>query len=88
MLRIMFEPDGWEDYECWQNEDRKTLKKVNQLIKSMRWTPFEGPGEPEPLSGPLKGYWSRRINKKDRIVYRVVEDRLEIIQCRLHYDDK
>ena len=88
MLRVMFEPDGWEDYEYWQNEDRKTLKKVNQLIKSMRRSPFEGTGKPEPLSGPLNGYWSRRINKKDRIVYRVVEDRLEIIQCRLHYDDK
>lgn len=88
-MRIAFTPDGWEDYLYCHGQDRKTLARINELIRDMRRHPFEGIGKPEPLKGTLKGMWSRRITQEHRIAYAVVgtgEDQtLVILQCRYHY---
>lgn len=88
-MKIVFSDDGWEDYQHWVDNDLKTLKRLNILIEECRRDPFRGIGKPEPLRESLKGWWSRRINGEDRLVYRVAgqgnDQRLEIIQCRLHY---
>ncbi|HJA73442.1 MAG TPA: Txe/YoeB family addiction module toxin [Candidatus Limosilactobacillus faecipullorum] len=86
-LNVSFAGHGWEDYQWWQTNNKAGLKRVNKLINDTMRSPFRGIGEPEPLSGELSGYYSRRINKKDRIVYRVFADRIEIIQLRFHYSD-
>ncbi|MDW3686104.1 Txe/YoeB family addiction module toxin [Cupriavidus sp. CV2] len=83
--RVLFTPDAWEDYLYWQGQDRKTLKRINQLIKDAQRTPFEGIGKPEPLVGNLTGFWSRRIDDTNRLVYDVIEDRINIVACRYHY---
>ncbi|GAB7550479.1 Txe/YoeB family addiction module toxin [Cupriavidus sp. CuC1] len=82
---VLFTPDAWEDYLYWQGQDRKTLKRINQLIKDAQRTPFEGIGKPEPLVGNLTGFWSRRIDDTNRLVYDVIEDRINIVACRYHY---
>ena len=79
---------AWEEYIEWQTEDRKTLKKLNNLIKDIDRSPFEGIGKPEPLKHDLAGWWSRRIDDANRIVYRVKDGKLEIMACKGHYDDK
>lgn len=76
---------AWGDYEYWQSQDRKTLKKINNLIKAARRMPEEGA---EPLKRDLSGYFSRHINKKDILVYTYDDDSITIIQCRFHYSDK
>ena len=75
----------WDDYLYWQETDRKILKKINELIKEIDRTPFTGSGKPEPLKHALEGYWSRRINREHRLVYKVTNQELLIIQCRYHY---
>jgi len=77
--------EGWEDYLYWQQVDKKTIKKINELIKAIQRTPFEGIGKPEALKENLSGWWSRRINLEDRLVYKVENDTLIILQCRKHY---
>ena len=84
-MKIIFLSTGWEDYLFWQQYDRKTLEKINELIKESIRTPFEGTGKPEPLKHDLSGWWSRRINLEHRLVYRVEDDSLYILQCRYHY---
>ena len=79
---------GWEDYLYWQTEDRKTLRKINTLLKDIERNGNEGIGKPEPLTGDLSGFWSRRINQKDRLIYALEMDQLIIIACRYHYDDR
>ena len=79
---------GWEDYLYWQTEDRKTLRKINTLLKDIERNGNEGIGKPEPLTGDLSGFWSRRINQKDRLIYALEMDQIIIITCRYHYDDK
>ena len=81
---------AWEEYVWWQEQDRKTLRKINKLITDIeRNGEAEGIGKPEPLKENLSGYWSRHINEKDRLIYRINEDdELEIAQCRAHYEDK
>ncbi len=86
MLAIHFVPDAWESYVWWQSQDKKTLKRINTLIQAAARTPFEGLGKPEPLVGNLSGYWSRRIDEVNRLVYRATEAELVIISCRFHYD--
>ncbi len=81
----MFAENAWQDYLYWQTQDKKTLKKINELIAEIQRTPFEGRGKPEPLKHALSGYWSRRIDQEHRIVYRVVNDDLWIAQLRHHY---
>ncbi|MFY7890202.1 MAG: Txe/YoeB family addiction module toxin [Spirosomataceae bacterium] len=86
-MRLVFLDGAWEDYLFWQQTDKAMLKKINSLIKEIQRTPFEGSGKPEPLRYNLSGWWSRRINLEHRLVYRVDDDELVILQCRLHYDD-
>ena len=78
---------GWEDYLYWQTEDRKTLRKINTLLKDIERNGNEGIGKPEPLTGDLSGLWSRRINQKDRLIYALEMDQIIIIACQYHYDD-
>lgn len=84
-MKIVFLPDAWEDYLYWQKNDKAFLLKINQLIKEIRRTPFRGVGKPEPLKENLSGFWSRRINHEHRLVYKVENDSVVIIQCRYHY---
>lgn len=76
---------AWQDYLYWQQQDKKTLKRINKLIKNTLVTPFEGIGKPEPLKENLSGYWSRRIDESNRLVYRVDDKYIKIISCRYHY---
>lgn len=86
---ISFTMRGLNDYIFWQTEDKRTLKKINQLIKDIIRNGYTGIGNPEPLKGNLSGYWSREIDEKNRIIYRLKEnDDVEIIQCKGHYSDK
>ncbi len=78
---------GWEDYLYWQTKDRKTLRKINTLLKDIERNGYDGIGKPEPLTGDLSGFWSRRINQKDRLIYALEMDQIIIIACRYHYDD-
>lgn len=81
--------DAWDDYLYWQGQDKKTLKRINKIIIDIeRNGQSKGIGKPEPLVDNLSGWWSRRIDDKNRIVYRIRDDRLEIIQCGSHYRDK
>jgi toxin YoeB len=85
---IAFQGRGWEDYLYWQNQDKRTMNQVNRLIRDIQRNGYEGIGKPEPLRGDLKGWWSRRIDDTNRLIYRLHDDRIEITQCRGHYDDK
>ncbi len=78
---------AWNDYVEWQNQDKKTLKKINRLLQNIDRNGYKCTGKPEPLSGDLAGYWSVRIDEKNRIVFRIVEEIIEIIQCGTHYGD-
>ncbi len=82
---IAFDPNGWEDYVHWQTQDRKILKRVNQLIADALHDPFAGIGMPEPLRHILSGAWSRRIDETNRLVYYVTNDHIVILQTREHY---
>ena len=86
MRAIRFVPDAWEAYLYWQDQDKKTLKRINLLITSTARDPFAGIGKPEPLRGELTGYWSRRIDEANRLVYRATDSELVIVACRFHYD--
>lgn len=83
-----WDDDAWEDYLYWQSQDKKTLKRINQLLQDIDRHGYDGIGKPEPLKGNLQGYWSRKIDEANRIVYRIKEGRVEIIQCKSHYNDK
>jgi toxin YoeB len=76
---------AWDDYIYWQGQDQKTLKRINKLIEATRREPFEGIGKPEPLKENLAGFWSRRIDDTNRLVYGVDDEALTIISCRYHY---
>jgi len=77
--------DTWRDYLYWQNQDKKTLKRINRLITEVLRMPFEGIGKPEPLKENLSGFWSRRIDDTNRLVYAVDDGAITIISCRYHY---
>ena len=87
-MNKLWEQDAWEDYLYWQKQDKKTLKRINLLIKDIERNAFEGIGKPEPLKEDLFGYWSRRIDEKNRIVYKIKDNQVVIIQCGSHYRDK
>lgn len=87
-LKLTWAVDAWNDYVYWQTADKATLKRINKLLTDMMRNPFSGIGKPEPLTGNLSGFWSRRIDDKNRIVYAVSESALTIIECRTHYGDK
>ena len=84
-MRTAWDTEAWQDYLYWQTQDKKTLKRINALIQDINRTPFEGLGKPEPLKHDLSGFWSRRIDEKNRLVYRIENDMLIITQCRTHY---
>ncbi|QQD19426.1 Txe/YoeB family addiction module toxin [Spongiibacter nanhainus] len=77
--------EAWSDYLYWQSQDKKTLKRINKLIRDTQRSPFEGIGKPEPLKESLTGFWSRRIDDTHRLVYAVDSDQVTIIACRYHY---
>ncbi len=85
MRKIIFKPKAAEQYIQWMNADRKIFDKICKLIEETVSSPFEGTGKPEPLKHELAGYWSRRITKKDRLVYQVTDDTIIVISCRFHY---
>jgi toxin YoeB len=87
-MNKLFTDEGWEDYIYWLSEDKKTLKRVNDLLKDIDRNGNDGIGKPEHLKGDKHGYWSRRINEKDRLVYKIKDNAIIIIACRTHYGDK
>ncbi|MDQ0428597.1 toxin YoeB [Planomicrobium stackebrandtii] len=84
-MNIIFTEKAWTEYTDWQKEDKKTLKRINVLIQDIQRNGYEGMGKPEPLRYDLNGYWSRRINETDRLVYRIDEKNVYILQCKYHY---
>lgn len=87
MIKIWAD-EAWEDYLYWEMQDKKTLKRVNLLIQDISRNGHDGIGKPEQLSGNLAGYWTPRIDRINRLVYRIVDGKIEIVQCRTHYGDK
>ena len=83
--QLMFQGRGWDDYIYWQTQDKKTIKRINDLIKDIDRNGHEGIGKPEALTGDLSGFWSRRIDETNRLVYRIIDGRIEVAQCRKHY---
>jgi toxin YoeB len=84
-LNIMWTAEAWDDYVYWQGQDKKTLKRINQLVKDVQRTPFEGIGKPEPLKANLTGLWSRRIDDMNRLVYEIASTQINIVSCRYRY---
>ncbi|MCK4662855.1 MAG: Txe/YoeB family addiction module toxin [Bacteroidales bacterium] len=84
-MKVCFSSKSWADYLYWQKTDKKILKQINELIKTIQRTPFEGTGKPEPLKHNLSGCWSRKINNEHRLVYHVKENEIQIISCQYHY---
>ena len=85
-MLLTFTEKAWEDCSYWQGVDKRMVKKINQLIKDIQRSPFDGIGKPEPLKYDLAGSWSRRIDQEHRLVYQVIENELFIYACRFHYD--
>ena len=83
--QLAWTDEAWSDYVYWQSQDKKTLKRINKLINDTKRSPFEGIGKPEPLKENLLGFWSRRIDETNRLVYAVSDSYLTIISCRYHY---
>lgn len=86
-MGLLWEDRAWDDYLFWQTQDKKTLKRINLLIKDIQRSPFEGIGKPEPLKENLSGWWSRRIDEKNRIVYFEKDTVVYIVSCRGHYEE-
>ena len=84
-MRLVFTPNGWQDYTYWPSADRATLKRINRLIDDVLRDPFERIGKPEPLRHALTGTWSRRISEEHRLVYLIDSDDIVILQARYHY---
>jgi toxin YoeB len=84
-VKVVLSERAWEDYLYWQGQDRKTLARINHLIREVQRDPVSGIGKPEPLKHALAGYWSRRITEEHRLVYKVQDDALWIAQARYHY---
>ncbi len=86
-MRLLWEDRAWDDYLYWQTQDRKTLKRLNALIKDIQRNVYDGIGSPEPLRGNMSGWWSRRIDEANRIVYYEQDGIVYIVACRGHYDN-
>ena len=86
-MKLLWDERGWNDYLAWQDNDRKTLRKINALLKDIQRNPYNGIGKPEPLKENLSGWWSRRIDSANRIVYREKDGVIVIASCKGHYDD-
>ena len=87
MSKISFSEKGWGDYCYWQTQDKKTLKRINILLQDISRNGFKGLEKPEPLKGDMTGLWSRRIDDANRLLYKVSDFGIEIIQCKGHYGD-
>lgn len=87
-MNKIWQDDAWDDYLYWQKQDKKFLKRINEILKDIDRNAYDGIGKPEPLKQNLSGWWSRRIDDKNRIVYRIQNNQIEIIQCGSHYRDK
>ena len=88
-MNFAFTPNGWEDYQFWNENDKKTRNKINDLLKDIaRHGALTGLGKPEPLTGQLAGFCSRRINDKDRLVYKIDSNTIIILSCRYHYSNQ
>ena len=87
-MKILWQESAWEEYLYWQLQDKKTLKRINKLLMDINRNGYQYIGKPEPLKGDLSGYWSVRIDEKNRIVFRITEKNMEIMQCGSHYYDK
>ncbi|WP_395320816.1 Txe/YoeB family addiction module toxin [Levilactobacillus parabrevis] len=83
-----FTENAWQDYLWLLRNNKRAVKRVNLLLKDVSRTPFEGIGKPEPLHGNFTGYWSRRVNEKDRLIYTVTDEVVTILACRTHYNEK
>ena len=86
-MRIVFSMNAWEDYTSWLREDKKMLKRINELIKDIQRNHHSGIGKPEPLKYDLAGLWSRRIDREHRLVYKVDDNEVRIFSCKFHYDN-
>ncbi len=86
MNKISFTNKAWEEYCYWQTQDKKTLKRINLLLQDIIRNSFTGIGKPEPLKNDLSGFWSRRIDDSNRLVYRISNEQIEIVQCKGHYE--
>ncbi len=84
-MHVSWDQNTWEDYLYWQHTDKAIIKRINMLIKECLRTPFDGIGKPEALKANYSGFWSRRITDEHRLIYKVYEDRIHIVQCRYHY---
>lgn len=84
-MKLLWTEDAWEDYCRWQKQDKKTIKRINNLIKDIQRNPIDGIGKPEQLKENLSGLWSRRIDDVNRIVYRITDDAIEILAVKNHY---
>ena len=87
-MNKVFTDDAWADFEYWMQQDRKTLRRILQLLQDIDRNGYEGIGKPEALKGDLSGFWSRRIDSRNRLVYRIRNGQIEIAQCGSHYRDK
>ena len=87
MNKLIFSDDAWKDYLYWQTQDKKTLKRINALLQDILRNGNEGIGKPEPLRENFSGYWSRRIDETNRLVYQITGEYVEIISCRGHYEN-
>ncbi|GAB5466530.1 MAG: Txe/YoeB family addiction module toxin [Candidatus Kapaibacteriales bacterium] len=85
-MNITFTKNAWEDYTSWLQIDKKIQKKINELIKEIQRSPYEGKGKPEPLKYELSGFWSRRIDREHRLVYKILSAEIQIVSCKYHYD--
>ena len=90
MSKITFSESGWADYLYWQSQDKRFLKRINKLLLEIVRSGYAGTGKPEALKGELGGFWSRRIDEQNRLVYRISgpDADIEVISCRTHYGDK
>lgn len=84
-MKLVFSDEAWEDYLCWQKQDKRMVERINKLIREAQREPFSGVGKPEPLKHALSGFWSRRITEEHRMVYKAEDDALLLAQLRYHY---
>lgn len=87
MSKLIFSEKAWQEYVYWQTQDKKTIRRINLLLQDIQRNYYSGIGKPEPLKENFSGFWSRRIDDTNRIVYRVSNDNIEILQCKGHYND-
>ena len=87
-MKFVFTELSWEDYLFWQKNDRQKQKRINEVLKDISRNPYEEIGKPEPLKFNYAGFWSRRIDEEHRLIYRIVDDEIQIVKCRFHYDQK